>query len=364
MVILKLTYNTGRLGNGIFSSDGTQWEFSRALLRPQFVRDQVSDLELEENHVQHLMKALPAYDNDGWTKQTDLMTLFLRLTLDSSTEFLFGESGATQSQLAALPGFVPKVDGPSSSQSFGDEFDKSLEHLSNAGKYNDMYWMYYFWNSDFRRSVKAVHEFCDFYVQQGIRHAKTKGTSRTDDTKKKYVFLEALAEETQDAVMLRSQLLSILLAGRDTTASLLSFLFLLLAQHPDVFQKLRTAILDHFGDYKKDPRQRISFASLKACSYLQYCLMETLRLYPAVPVNSRESIRDTTIPRGGGPNGDDPIFIPKGVQVNYSVYVMHRRKDLWGEDANEFRPDRWTNRKTGWEYLPFNVSLQRSPTSM
>jgi cytochrome P450 len=46
--------------------------------------------------------------------------------------------------------------------------------------------------------------------------------------------------------------------------------------------------------------------------------------------------------------------VRRGQEVNYSVYVMHRRHDLWGPDADEFVPERWTGRRPGWEYLPFN----------
>ncbi|KAF2095752.1 cytochrome P450 [Rhizodiscina lignyota] len=318
------------LGNGIFSSDGKQWEFARALLRPQFGRDQVGDLELEESHVQNLMNALPVEPNTGgWTEQKDLVTLFYRLTFDSALEFLFGRGGETQ--LAALPGYVARSDGPVVTKSFSEDWDTSLDHLATAAKLNDLHWIHYIRNKDFYRRVKAIHEFCDYYV-----------------------FLEALAEETQDPIMIRDQLLSILLAGRDTTAGLLSFLFNLLGQHPHIYQKLRTAIIDDFGTYKQDNQGVISFASLKACSYLQYCMMETLRLYPSVPFNGRRAVRDTTLPTGGGPDGRSPIFVPKGREVGYCVYLMQRRKDLWGEDADEFKPERWKNRKPGWEYLPFN----------
>ena len=65
-------------------------------------------------------------------------------------------------------------------------------------------------------------------------------------------------------------------------------------------------------------------------------------------------MHDTTLPVGGGPGGKDPIFVRKGQQVDYSVHVMHRLKHLWGEDADDFKPDRWVGRKPGWEYLPFN----------
>ena len=87
-----------------------------------------------------------------------------------------------------------------------------------------------------------------------------------------------------------------------------------------------------------------------------------LRLYPSVPINSRTALETTTIPTGGGPDGTKPLMIRKGEVVGYSVYVMHRLKNLYGEDADSFRPERWdpdvenevdlTN--IGWGYLPFD----------
>lgn len=141
-------------------------------------------------------------------------------------------------------------------------------------------------------------------------------------------------------------------AGRDTTASLLGFLFLILAQHQDVLHKLRETIIEEFGTYKST--DKITFSSLKSCSYLQWCMNETLRLFPTVPINSRRSVKDTTLPRGGGPDGLSPLFVPKGTETNYSVYAMHRNKDIWGPDAEEFKPERWNGKKPGFEYLPFN----------
>ncbi len=94
---------------------------------------------------------------------------------------------------------------------------------------------------------------------------------------------------------------------------------------------------------------------LKGCQYLQFCLNEALRLNPPIPVNYRRATRDTTLPCGGGPDGTGKIFVRKDQQVDYSVYVLHRRKDIWGEDAEEFNPERWSRgRLNGWEYLPFN----------
>ena len=66
------------------------------------------------------------------------------------------------------------------------------------------------------------------------------------------------------------------------------------------------------------------------------------------------AVRDTTLPTGGGEDGTKPVFVPKGTTVMFSPHVMHLRKDLWGEDADRFRPERWEGARLGWNYLPFN----------
>ncbi|KAB2574148.1 Cytochrome P450 52A12 [Lasiodiplodia theobromae] len=329
------------LGHGIFASDGKSWEHSRAMLRPQFSRQQINDLDLEEKHVQNMFSVLPVKP-DGWTDVVDLQVLFFRLTIDAATEFLFGET--VGSQMAEHNGAT------GSEKKFTYAFDRAQYLLFRAGRYGDNYWLAH--NADFRKQVKVVHEFVDRYVdlalqqQQGFRKPE-------QQNKQPYVFLEAIAAETQDRKELRDQLLNILLAGRDTTASLLSWLFFTLARHPHVFAKLRRAVLDDFGPHVDD-QPDITFERLKSSSYLQNTLKEALRLYTVVPINQRRAAVDTSLPTGGGPDGRAPVFVPQGTEVVYSTHVMHKRKDLWGDDADVFRPERWEGRKSGWEYLPFN----------
>lgn len=92
-----------------------------------------------------------------------------------------------------------------------------------------------------------------------------------------------------------------------------------------------------------------------------------LRLYPVVPMNNRVAIRDTYIPVGGGPDGKSPVFVPKGRSISYSVYAMHRREDIYGPDAAEFKPERWEKLRPAWDYLPFNggprICLGRESTN-
>ena len=173
---------------------------------------------------------------------------------------------------------------------------------------------------------------------------------RGQEKSSRYVFADELVTQTNDRFQVRSELLNILLAGRDTTASLLSNVFFILSRRPDIWAKLQEEV-STLGGARPDIQQ------LRDMKYLRAVLNESLRLYPVVPGNSREALVDTTLPVGGGVDGKAPMFIPKGTYVQWSVWSMHRRKDFYGEDANEFKPDRWLGEKglrPGWEYLPFN----------
>ncbi|THC92955.1 hypothetical protein EYZ11_007573 [Aspergillus tanneri] len=333
------------LGTGIFSTDGKEWQHNRALLRPQFSRGQVADLQLEETHVQHLFRRLPV-SSDSWTDELDLMPLFFNLTLDSATEFLFGQSVHSQSMTPSIHNELGKKDQLDWA-SFGKSFDAATVAVNARAKLMDLYYLYS--PQSFKENCKEVHRFAEYYVDLALSGLPPSGHS---DKKESYIFLQELAKETRDRTELRNQLLHILLAGRDTTAGLLGWTFYLLARHPHIYAKLREIILDRFGPVSNT--SVISFESLKSCSYLQQVMSEALRLYPIVPTNSRRCVRNTTLPRGGGADGLSPVYVRAGEEVVYNVHIMHRRKDIWGQDADEFHPERWEGYKPGWEYLPFN----------
>ena len=75
------------LGDSIFTTDGEAWHYSRQLMRPHFVKDRVTDLEIFEKHVGKLMSHI-----DGQGREVDIAALFYRLTLDSATDYLLGKS--------------------------------------------------------------------------------------------------------------------------------------------------------------------------------------------------------------------------------------------------------------------------------
>jgi cytochrome P450 len=113
--------------------------------------------------------------------------------------------------------------------------------------------------------------------------------------------------------------------------------------------------------------------TLKNMSYLKNVLTyAALRLYPPVPVNTRTAIRNTVLPVGGGFDGKSPVLIPEGSSVAFSIYSMHRRPDLFGMDAELFRPERWEKHmpfrddpvRAKWSYIPFYGGPRSCPGRM
>jgi cytochrome P450 len=90
--------------------------------------------------------------------------------------------------------------------------------------------------------------------------------------------------------------------------------------------------------------------------YLRAIVNESQRLYPIVPLNGREAVVDTLLPRGGGEDEADPVLIPKGTYVEWHTYSMQRRTDLFGSDADVFRPERWLEPgfRPRWAFIPFS----------
>ena len=317
------------LGDGIFNQEGVAWKHSREMLRPPLQHKHFEDLGVFKQSVQDLVDVLSRR-----TGVVDLQPLFFRLTLDVTTEFLFGESVKSQ-----------KVPESAGEQNFSQAFNTAQDIVSKRFRLSELYWM--IGGSKFKKACNDVHYFADQIIDRNLSRSSEKSR----------VFLDAIAESTADRDALRGQIINMLVAGRDSTACLLTWTFFMLVRHPMVLEKLRKEIKGACSDPASLTR-----TDLRKMGYLQNVLKETSRLYPSIPVNTRTATKDTILPTGGGPDRTAPVLIPKGTPVAYSVYSMHRRPDLYGMDAELFRPERWdedmpmSGNKTNaaWGYLAFN----------
>lgn len=316
------------LGDGIFLQEGVAWKHSRELLRGPLQHKYYENLDVFKQSVDDLIHTLSSKPDE-----VDLQPLFFLLTLDVSTEFLFGES------VKSL-----RASKSASEKTFGNAFNTAQAFVAKRFRLPDLYWM--IGGSKFQKACDDVHQFADQIIDRKL-------SSRS--SKRDGIFLDLLAQNTVDRDVLRGQILNLLAAGRDSTACLLSWTFFLLVRHPRVLEKLRAEVANSELD-------KMTRTELRKMSYLQNVLKETLRLYPPVAVNDRKANKITFLPTGGGPDRTAPVVIPKGATVAYSVYAMHRRPDLYGVDAEIFRPERWEEdmpmrgdkTAAAWGYLPFN----------
>ncbi|KAI0602244.1 cytochrome P450 [Biscogniauxia sp. FL1348] len=321
------------LGDSIFTTDGKTWQNSRALIRPMFLTDRVSDLHIFERCTSKMISHIPC---SGET--IDIMDLFFRMTLDVTTDFLLGSS-------------VNSLDNPHGefTKAFNDILHHQLKfHILRKLRPLDMLWP----RTEYNRYIKTIEDFLTPFIQKTLAMPPEE-LEKFTKSDKSFTFLHNLAQFTQDPKVIRDQLIAVLLAGRDTTAATLSWVFYELAACPDKVARLRTEVLEFVGKHEAP-----TYETVKNMKYLRYTLQETLRLHPAVPLNQREVLADTTLP---GLNGHPDIGLCKGDNVSYSPLVLHRRRDLYPPtsetfaDPSTFSPERWyVWQPRPWEYIPFN----------
>lgn len=195
------------LGSGIFTSDGAQWEHSRALFRPQFSRDLINDLDSTEEATKVLFEAIEHVEHGQWSSPVDLVPVLLRFTLDTSTEFLFGQS--THSQMLAMRGSDAEN---SDAAAFYDAFTtiqlKMIQRI-RAGK---LYWLID--GLGLRKAVRTIRGFVNPLVQQAIDFRQVDGDKPVEvESGEKYSLIKALARSNIDQKELRDQLIALLAAG-------------------------------------------------------------------------------------------------------------------------------------------------------
>ncbi|KKF92677.1 Cytochrome P450 52A1 [Ceratocystis platani] len=357
------------LGDSIFTTDGPTWHRTRQLIRTQFVKDRVGDLGIFERHMPAFLTACANGDvavngsggldggsekirDAAHSKVFDISDLFFRLTLDVTTDFLFGAN-------------VNSVLTPNSH--FAKAFDEVQQHQNLVSHMPCINWLLP--RRKFRANMALINSFIQGFIDQTLslrtNEAKSSNTeSDTDADDKKnsqnYTFLHALAGYTRDPVVLRDQIISVLLAGRDTTAGTLSFALYELSRCPARVARLRQEILSTIG-----PSATPTHADIATrMPFLRHILDETMRLYPAVPFNLRTALVDTTLPRGGGPDGSKPLAVLKGHIITYSPLIMQRSPGLMPPPSASpggapppgvWAPERWeTWQPKSHNYIPFN----------
>ncbi|CAN8103489.1 unnamed protein product [Discula destructiva] len=306
------------LGEGIFTQDGPAWKHSRELLRRQFARLRDAGLAPLEPHVHELLANIDQTRKASPDGIVDLQPLFFEYTLGTTTDLLFGEPHSS----------LPEADR----DALRDNFDSASLVSAKRLRLADLYWVYT--PASFRRSCRTVQEWGSFFASKAIDYLLEHGEKAASE---RYPFIVDLWRDMQDRDLVRDQLLHVLIAGRDTTACLLSWTFFHLVRNPHLVARLKKEIAQVIPGNDSN----VLRSQIQQLPFLRCVLNETLRLYPQLPVNVRFAIRPTVLPRGGGADGLSPVLLTKGTGVGWSSYHLHRREDIYGPDAGVYRPERW-----------------------
>lgn len=189
----------------------------------------------------------------------------------------------------------------------------------------------------------SLREEIDRLVFAEIAERRRAGGPRRDDILSLLIAAKDQDGDALDDQELRDEMITLLVAGHETSATALSWIFSRLSAHPEVLRKLR----DELAALPVGPPDPAAVMSLP---YLDAVINETLRLNPIVPFVWR--ILKEPLRLGGRD-------FPAGVAVAPSIYLLHRSAKIW-PDPERFDPDRFLDSKPApWEFLPFGGGHRR-----
>jgi cytochrome P450 len=308
------------LGEGLITADGDRWLRDRRLIQPVFHRKRIARFgSTVTNAAREMLERWEAFAARG--RPVPLAAEMMKLTLRIITESLFS------------------TDIRSSADIVGKAFTTLNKDISYRFKtvFVPPLWMPAPRNLKFKKARDELNRLVYEIIER-----RRRGSGSHNDLLS--MLLRARDERSGEGMtdrQLRDEVMTLMLAGHETTANLLAWACYLLSQHPTAAHKLRVELNEALG--ARDPVAD----DLSALDYTKNVLQEALRLYPPVWIISRKAIGRDEI---GG------YSIPAGTTVTLCSYTLHRHPDFW-EYPGEFIPERFSTEQDGRlpnpAYFPF-----------
>ncbi|PWN50791.1 cytochrome P450 [Violaceomyces palustris] len=330
---------------GIFVSDGQSWKTQRKMASHIFsvyqFRTWVQRVVFGE--LDHVIPILDALSDSKAVAQGRnkvlLPDLFFRYTLASFGKMAFAtdmkcltSSPECLEEDVAFSVAFDFVQGVINKR-FVTPWWKISERFSKEGKLN-------------RRYVEEMRTFGLGIIDDRLSR-RAAGLDKSDkDSKDGKDLLDLFMDLTTDREELLVVLLNFIIAGRDTTAQGLSWLFYELIRQPQHIGEIRREIESVLGNAQEvgeDGKvKKLAYEQVKELPYTLACYSEALRLHPPVAKNGKLVLKDDVIvPQGATAKDLPPIRVYAGEQLSWSDWVIARNPDVWGEDAAEFNPERF-----------------------
>ncbi|KAL6544623.1 hypothetical protein OROMI_023485 [Orobanche minor] len=315
------------LGDGIFRADNELWELQRrttlALMTGENFYASLQNIIWRKTE-NGLLPILDRFWEDG--ADFDMQDIFGRFSFDTICQLLLNHDPCSLSPdlpYVACEQALNYVMGP----------------LLHRHLVPESYWKLQKWLKIGREKklIEAWRAFDDFIYPHVFSHEENNnvidmfGSFKSAYGESKIDF----SREVKD--FLRDTFLNLLVAGRDSMSTGLTWFFWLMARHPSVEIKIQDEIENVLGIKRDHAKANWRFFNVDECEgliYLHAALSETLRLFPPIPIEHKVAIEPDFLPGG-------KCYVDKNKKVIISFYSTGRMESVWGKDCLEFKPERW-----------------------
>ncbi|KAI9274186.1 cytochrome P450 [Sporodiniella umbellata] len=316
-------YLTELLGHGIFNANGEQWKYQRKTASHIFnvknFRDDFTNVFIKEMHVM-FDNVLEKASETG--NSIDFHGLMFKFTLDSFVYLGFGVQLDSLLKEESVP-FAESFDflQRNCAARFMDPASKLKERFANMFQAKEKTIPY---------NLKVIDTFAQEVIEK--RRKEIAAGEEKKDLLGRFMAASNESGERLNDKELRDAVLNFIIAGRDTTAQALSWLFYSISLQPRIEKKILQEISQHItDDIEKDAAAL--YEVINNMPYIHAVFYETLRLFPSVPSNQKYALEDDILPDG--------THIKGGTYIAWIPYAQGRSTKVWGEDAKVFKPERW-----------------------
>uniref|UniRef100_UPI003B82F6C1 cytochrome P450 4C1-like n=1 Tax=Chrysoperla carnea TaxID=189513 RepID=UPI003B82F6C1 len=327
------------LGNGLLLSSGSKWKVRRKILTSAFHFNILNEFV---NVFEDNSEKSANYIKNNCNKDLDANEIAVDHTMHSLCETTMGISVNMED-----PDIKQYKDAL---HNFGSVFFSRLmrpwltaDFIYNLSEIKR--------NQD--RLIKAMHKFTLSVIEGRLLNWSLEGKQPLYSASGKQILpmMDLLIGEMKrgggiDYEGIREEVDTFMFEGHDTTSAGLTFLLMLLANHPEIQNRIYEEQLKIFNDSKR----KATYDDLQNMEYLERCIKESLRLYPPVPIIGRTLDEDIVL--------KNKLVMPSGIFANIMIYDLHRNPKFW-PNPNKFDPDRFLpencKNRHPFAFIPFSA---------
>ncbi|CAH2075979.1 unnamed protein product [Thlaspi arvense] len=343
-------------GDAIFNTDSELWKnlrmSSQAMLNHQGFQN--LSFSITTSKLKNVLLPLLNQISEEGTI-VDLQDVFQRFMFDTTLETITGSDPQSLSIEMPEVEFAKAFDNAGEAIVFRHIIPRFLWKLQN--------WMGLGHEKKMIEAGATFDRMCEEYISAKREEIRSKGSDHDqsnvhgEDLLTSHIKLDTSKYELlkpSDNKFLRDSILTFVFAGRDSTSTALTWFFWLISKNPHVEAKIHQEInanLPKLGGCQERPWSSAidSKEYLNKLVYLHGALCEAMRLYPPVPFQRKSPIKSDVLPSGHRIDANSNIIIP--------LYALGRMRSVWGEDALEFKPERWVSETGGLRHEPSSKFL-------